>query len=119
MLARGLRDRDAAVRASATMTLARWFVSPKVGADATKLLELLDVESQASHAALALRALHAAACALANDDRREATPAWLRGEAEPETCAETRRRDAFDASFYYDAVDEDGRMRMSWPLKVL
>ncbi|CAH0374798.1 unnamed protein product [Pelagomonas calceolata] len=109
VLARGLRDRDAAVRASATMTLARWFVSPKVGADATKLLELLDVESQASHAALALRALHAAACALANDDRREATPAWLRGEAEPETCAETRRRDAFDASFYYDAVDEDGQ----------
>ena len=107
VLARGLRDRDAATRAAATATLARWFVSPKVGADATKLLELLDVEAHAGAAAIILRALHAAACALSNDDRREAVPAWLCNRAEPETCAETRRKDAFDASFYYDVVDED------------
>ena len=109
VLARGLRDRDAAVRASATMTLARWFVSPKSGRGRDKVTGIVGC----GVAGLA-RGVGFARSAMRRPARWSTTiagttPAWLRARAEPETCAETRRRDAFDASFYYDTVDEDGQ----------
>ena len=99
---RGLEDRDPAVRAAAARTLCAWFASRSLKGDPVKLLEYLNADLEEAACGVALRALHASAVALEGgaDGRREAPPAWLRGEAPP-PAGEARRVEIFDASFYH------------------